>query len=216
MKDDHFFPERLLSKRNRFTVQEKESVLKAVLEHTEETREKSFRERMVSPSRIVVTTLGILLLAVPLVFLVLPSKKETFTPRGGKGASAVFSVRCIAKEKPGSCKKGSRIVFKIIPPIDKGYLSVFAKHRSSGTVIWYFPDSEGEVSLEVGKYLKEQTFIKAIGIGDEHAFGTYDVYGVFTDRALKRSEIRRLMNERAKKRRLNGRVEIVKRILKVK
>lgn len=211
-KEDHFFPARLLSKRNSVTVQEKEAVLKAVLDGVEHKRKQSFRERLVSPRGILVAFLGILLLAVPLVFMVLPNGKRTFTPKG-KEAPTFFDVRCIADKRPGPCKKGNKIIFKIVPPKNKHYLSVFSKHRSNGTVIWYFPGSEKEGSLEVEKYLRKDTFTRAIEIGDEHAVGTYDVYGIYTDRAVQRHEIRRLIDKKAEEGKPDDKAYIITRTL---
>ena len=214
LKEDRFFPARLLSKRNRATVQEKESVLKAVFEEIEQARGPSFRERLTSPRGIVVTVLAILLLTVPLVLLMSTDEKGTFTSKGSE-ASAFFDIRCLADKQPGPCREGDKIVFRVVPPINKPYLSVFAKHRSSGAVIWYFPGSDKEGSLDVGKYLKEDTFTTAIKIGAEHAVGLYDVYGIFTDRAMKRSEIRGLMEEKTKKGKSDERAKIFKRTLNI-
>ena len=201
MKKDSFFEARLLSERKQLTVQEKESILDAVVAEIGRGGERrslmSFLKNASIPVRVASAVAVLLLLAVPLmVVLSPPDTAGEFAARGGKGtARSNFSVSCLRAKHTGECQRGDKLVFRVTPPEDRPYFASFARHLPSQAVIWYFPDAETSESPLIGDISKDGVLSQGIKLGDEHAAGQYEIYGLFFRTPVRRKEIRELFGE---------------------
>ena len=92
------------------------------------------------------------------------------------------------------------------PVIRAVAIAAFAR-GSDGTVIWY--TTERALDLEAG------VLADAVVIGDEHAPGTYRVYGVFSQTALDRDGIKALFDDGGRVRPTPG-VDVVEKDLTIR
>lgn len=171
------FLSRLLAGRNRLGRLEKEQILERVLAETAPRRR----------SRWWFAALPAIAAVVALVLVVMPwqrgSERGELAARGAGTAFGAFKPACAR-----GCAAGDKIVFDFHGTTGYRYFAAFSQ-RADGTVLWYFPSSDTEVSID----LAQQTggvIQRGIVIGSEHSAGTYRVFGVFSNEPLSRAQIR--------------------------
>lgn len=168
---------RLLSGRNRLSRLEKEQILDSVLAETAPRRRARWWFAAVPAVAAAVAIV---------VVLALPSQHEPaeFTARGSGHALAAFEPTCA-----GGCVSGSKILFDVAGTEGYRYFAAFSQ-RSDGTVLWYFPSSDADTSIDLAQQAGSGVLDRGIVIGSEHPAGTYRMFGVFSTEPLSRQQIR--------------------------
>ena len=174
---DDYVPARLLSGRDRVGRIEKDAILADVLDGVASSSARATRWWWFALPAIAAAAL--------VAFLIIPRKTEEFTAKGSGEAAASFAPSCGAQP----CARGGKLLFDLHGTTGYAYFAAFAR-GSDGTVIWYTT----ERTLE----LKAGVLADAVVIGDEHAPGTYRVYGVFSHVPLGRDAIKALFDETGK------------------
>ena len=109
---------------------------------------------------------------------------DEFSARSGGDGGATLETIC----QPGpACESGSKLLLRVSNAAPEAkYLAAFSR-AEDGTVVWYFPNAEGDMSVNVtqGKWSEE-----AVVLGNEHAPGTYTVYGLLSDQPLTRDMVK--------------------------
>ena len=182
---------RLFSKEKRLTVQEEEAILNAVIAENKMHRRVGARSGGFRLLRVAVVGVALLLI-VPLAAILLPdgNDQETFTERGGEQAS--FAPQCIGTHRNNGCRIGETLVFRINAPLNRHYFAVFAVHKESEKLYWYYPSDEAGIGIEINRERKRGILTRGIRIGPEHRAGRYIVYGVFSENALNRAALRKM------------------------
>jgi hypothetical protein len=174
---------RLLSGRNRLSRLEKEQILDRVLGEVAPTRRRSRWWFAAMPA---------LAAAAVLLLVLVPWRSRhaaDFTARGASHAVGAFEPRCAH-----GCGAGDKLLFDLAGTTGYRYFAAFSQ-RGDGTVLWYFPTSDGATSLELGSELGSGVLDQSIVLGSEHAPGTYRVFGVFSTEPLTRAQIRERFDE---------------------
>jgi hypothetical protein len=191
---------RLLSRRNQLSRLEKEQVLERVLAGIGPGRGRR---------RTAWLAAGFGLAAAAALALVLPRLSpsqrpggETFTARGG-GEPAVFHAHCVETASPAEptasasgCRAGAKLVFEVSAGEPSRFFAAFAR-RGDGSVIWYFPDTAAGTSKDLSRDLVRGVLSTSIVLGPEHPPGDYEIYGVFSNRALDRVAVKALIGSNA-------------------
>jgi hypothetical protein len=71
------------------------------------------------------------------------------------------------------------------------YFAAFAR-SGSGTVIWYFPASASDHSIDLRERLHKGVLDQVVEIDAAYPSGAYEMYGVLSDTPLSRDEVRRM------------------------
>jgi hypothetical protein len=191
----HFY--RLYSGRRRLTIQEKESIIDSVIEKTLQKEPRRWWSWRLSSmgARVAFATGVALLMAAPVLWLTQQSEvTDEFTVRGSD-PKPMFSVTCPASGTSSACRRGDKLVFRLFAPDKTLFFSAFSRHEKSGAVVWYFPRTDRDKGISVSDTVKGDVVPEGIVIGDEHAAGVHEVFGVFSDHEVTRSDIRRLFEE---------------------
>lgn len=110
-----------------------------------------------------------------------------FASRGAAlGSAPEFRALCSAP-----CKQGGALAFELDAPGGPHYFAAFAR-RADGAIIWYLPDADAPSAL-VERDAKALVLSRGVQIGSEQPPGPYEIYGIFSSRALTRSEIKRAL-----------------------
>ncbi|NVB81734.1 MAG: hypothetical protein HOV81_25290 [Kofleriaceae bacterium] len=166
---------RLLAGRDRLSRLEKEHILDQVLAQTAPPRR----------TRWWLAAMPAVAAAVTILLVLAPWHREPeFAARGGNQAVGAFKPTCAH-----GCGTGDKIVFDLAGTTGYRYFAAFSQ-RADGTVLWYFPGSDADTSVELAQGLGSGVLDRGIVIGSEHPAGTYRVYGVFSTEPLSRKEIR--------------------------
>jgi hypothetical protein len=185
----HFY--RLYSGRRRLTIHEKESIIDSVIDKTLQKEPR----RWWWGARVAFATGVALLVAAPVLWLTQRSEvTDEFTARGSD-PKPVFSVTCPASGASSTCRPGDKLVFRLRASDKTLFFSAFSRHEKSGTVVWYFPKTDKDKSISVSDTVEGGVIPEGIAIGDEHAAGVHEVFGVFSDHEVTRSDIRKLFEE---------------------
>ena len=172
---DDYVPARLLSGRDRLGRIEKDAVLVSVLDGVAPPSARARRWWWFA--------LPALAAAAIVALLIIPrGKHDDFTAKGTGEAAASFAPTCGAEP----CARGGKLLFDLHGTTGYLYFAAFAR-GSDGTVIWY--------TTERALDLRSGVLADAIAIGDEHAPGTYRVYGVFSYAPLGRDQIKALFDD---------------------
>ena len=89
------------------------------------------------------------------------------------------------------CKQGGTLAFELDAPGGPHYFAAFAQ-RADGAIVWYLPDADAP-SQALSRDAKSLVLDRGVQIGSEQPPGSYEIYGVFSSRALTRSEIKRAL-----------------------
>ena len=194
MKNDLLHYYRLYSGKRQLTVQEKESILEAVIsEHRAAHRSSLFSLSWgaLRPWTKVLAAACLLLVAAPLIYLSLhrPAETDAYFARGEADTDALY-VQCREKSGAQGCNTGDVLLFKIHAVSSYRYFSAFSRHRKNGAVIWYYPATESGKSILIDAGGKSGVLTDGISVGAEHRPGTYDVFGILSARPLDRKAIR--------------------------
>jgi hypothetical protein len=195
---------RIYSERRSLTVQEHEKIFDTVFQKTTENEKISGWQFFLSPIRIAAALGMCLLLSISAIWLYgrerVTTDEENFGeyfPRGND-TRPLFTVFCADAKQAGICRRSDILVFKIRPPRNYRYFSSFTRHIESNAVVWYYPATEDGRSLFVqdsvtgeGELLRE-----GIVIGNDHALGEHEVWGIFSARALSWDDIRSLFDDK--------------------
>lgn len=187
-------PARLLAGRDRLGRVEKDAILGTVLAQTAAKRRATWW--FVLPA----------VAAAAIALLVLWPRshaEEEFGARGGGAPIAMFAPRCTEP-----CGHGGKLVFDLQGTTGYRYFAAFAR-GDDGNVIWYWTGKDLATALDRG--ILGETVV----IGDEHARGTYRVYGVFSQTALDREGIKALFDDGGHVRETAG-VAVVERELVIR
>jgi hypothetical protein len=188
LRSDRRLAARLLSKRPGLFVEEKEEVLERVLHAI--ARDPGKRERGMRTGRLgwAVAAFVLLLLAVPLTWWWSRGPEpEEFLSRGAPGSPFGFSLACAGKV--GACSRGAKLLFRLQVPEGRPYFSAFARGPEAA-VVWYFPGSGGEKSIDTSGCLRDGFLDVGIELGEEHPPGDYLVLGMFSSVSLEKQRIR--------------------------
>lgn len=174
--------ERLLAGRDAPSVTEKEELFERI--HARVQSEAGAR-------RWLVPALGAALsAAAAAVFaFLLPSAAPEFQARGGSVDAPVELQLSCGRE---ACRPGAKLSFSVRSAAG-GYFAAFAR-RGDGVIIWYFPDELGTTPA-VPASETSAVLARAIVLGPEHAAGSYEVFGVFTARALTQGELEQALGD---------------------
>jgi hypothetical protein len=195
---------RLLAGRDRLTQADKDAVLDRVMEAL--PPEQAERPGFFAPwLRWSLLGAVVLLLAAPVGYVLFGRAPDGFTARGGE-AKAAFTVWCAPEMSQGRCARGGKLVFRV-EPAKAGRFAALARSEA-GAIIWYFTDVD-LATLPANGLLDE-----GVVVGPEHVPGKYEVWGVFSDRPLGKSDIRDLLDPQSAKK-VSGQVEVVRQPLEV-
>ena len=204
MPQDRHEISRLLSGRPHLTVQEKEAVLDNVLQAVaaeSDATQPRFGRSLVARRAAVAAVLTVLL-AVPAVWWIVRSGASSgsgttaeFTPRGGD-SDGHFSLKCLSGERAAACKIGDTLTFQVTSTAEMPYFAAFARHLGDDLVIWYFPVGGGGSERPATDGTRHGILGKGIRIGADHPAGSYEVYGVFSDKPLSRDGVKALFGDR--------------------
>ncbi len=157
---------RLLSGRVGPSVQDKERIFEAVF------------KQITPPRRTWQIFAGVLATAAALtlgVFAASSPPQPEFGVRGS--ATENVGLRCVQGGQPSDCRSGSTLTFQLTVD-DKPFFAAFAR-TSDGSVIWYLPSIGARSARDVGG----QGFV--LGAAEP-----LEVFGLFTDRAMTRDELK--------------------------
>jgi hypothetical protein len=190
-----FTPSRLLAGRDRLGRIEKDAILANVLADVAPARKRAWWWFAVPAIAV----------AALVVLLVIPrGKDDEFTAKGHGEAAASFTPTCGASP----CSRGGKLLFDLHGTTGYRYFSAFGRD-AGGTVIWYLTARDLERSL------KDGILDESVVLGDEHAPGTYRVYGVLSQAPLDRDGIKALFDETGRVRPTAG-VEVVEQELVIR
>ena len=190
-----YTPSRLLAGRNRLGRIEKDAILEHVLAEVAPKRQRAWWW----------FALPAVAIAALAVFFVWPrAEDDAFTAKGGAQATASFAPTCGA----APCARGGKLLFDLQGTTGYRYFSAFAR-GGDGTVIWYATSRELATALQSG--VLDETVL----LGDEHAPGTYRVYGVFSQTPLDKDGIKALFDDAGRVRAAPG-VEVVEKELVIR
>ena len=184
---------RLLAGKNRLGRLEKEAVLDAVL-----PRRSSHKLRWIAIAMPALAAAALLLL-----WLVPRKHEDAFSARGGGGSVAAFAPTC-----NGACTRGGKLLFDLHGTTGYRAFAAFAK-APDASVIWYVDGRELAHALDRG------VLAEAIELGADLPAGCYRVFGVFSDRALSRDEIRALFDDEGRARAAPG-VAVIDKELEIR
>jgi hypothetical protein len=173
---------RLLSGRNRLSRLEKEQILEQVLGEAAPLKR----------SRWWFAVMPAVAAAALVLFVLLPGRGHDsgeFTARGEGHAAGAFKPTCAH-----GCSTGDKILFDVNGTVGYRYFAAFSR-RADGTVLWYFPASDADVSVDLVAQAGSGVLDRGIVIGNEHPAGTYRVFGVFSNEPLSRAQIRDRFDE---------------------
>lgn len=170
---------RLLAGRDRLSRLEKEQILDQVLAQTA-PRRRARRWFAAMPA---------VAAAVALVLVLAPKGEPEFAARGGREKVGAFKPACAH-----GCGAGDKIVFDLAGTTGYRYFAAFGQ-RADGTVLWYFPSSDTDTSVDLAQGLGSGVLDRGIVIGGEHSPGTYKVFGVFSTEPLARKDLRDRFDE---------------------
>lgn len=179
MSADRLIP-RLLARRDRLGRVEKAAILDSVLAGVAPRRRARWWIAIATPA--LVTAIS--------VFLIAPWRSQAprseFGSRGGTRAVASLHTVCAGA---GACARGHKLLFDLQGTMGYRYFAAFSK-RADGTVLWYFPALPEGVGIDLAIQTQDGVLDRGIILGEEHATGTYRVYGVFSRTPLTRQTIR--------------------------
>ena len=189
---DPFFDARLLARRNSVSVQEKEFVFEAVLQHTRGAEKQRRFGRLLSTSLRfrAAFALSVLLLFIPIWFVYYQAPGDEFRVKGEGLAPPFFSVFCLDSSGKTQCRKGGKLAFQLRPQYDGLYFSAFARRESDGMVYWYVPNSESGKSISLSGLGEDGLLPYGIRLDDTYAAGRYEVFGFLSNTPIDRHEIR--------------------------
>jgi len=201
---------RLLSGEPGPSIQEKEEMLRSILEQVCPAEEGAARGKRRGWSGVwswrwslaggaLAATLALLVVyGVPRY---LGTGNDEFVSRGGGSQKGLFKMVCVATHpdgaqispRPGSsCRRGDTLVFRLRPGADERYFSAAAL-GPNGLLIWYFP-SETRASLFIAEGGVSQ---HGIVLDVTHPAGRYRVFGVFSPEPLSREVLRATFEDHA-------------------
>lgn len=185
--------DRLLSGDPGPSVQEKETVLQAVLERS--------TEAPAGPGRALNLRLVTGLAAVACGLLVfgalwlwapdrIPVGQETgFATRGQADVKSAFEPLCrpvnAPKQVSSACRPGDLLAFRLSPPEGAAYFSAAAL-RADGLLIWYFPSASTSSSPTRDQGLAE----RGVMLGADHEPGPYRLFGAYSAKPLSQERFR--------------------------
>lgn len=172
---------RLLAKRDRLGRVEKDAILASLLADVSPRRRRSRWWLGLVPA--VAITIAVIMFG-PWRSQPAPTPPDVLAARGGAQAFTSFRATCA-----GACERGHKILFDLHGTSGYRYFAAFSK-RADGTVLWYFPSSPDDVSLDSTTQPRDGVLDRGIVLGDEHASGSYRIYGVFSRAPLTRELIR--------------------------
>lgn len=168
-----YTPSRLLAGRDRLGRVEKDAIFEQVLAE-------------VAPRRRAWWWFALPAFAVAALVLVLVwprTAADEFTAKGSGEAAASFTPSC-----GGPCTRGGKLLFDLQGTTGFRYFSAFAR-GADGNVIWYATGRDLSTALESG------VLDESVLLGDEHAPGTYRVFGVFSQTPLDREGVKALFDD---------------------
>jgi hypothetical protein len=165
---------RLLAGRDRLSRLEKEQILDQVLAQTAPRRR----------TRWWFAAMPAVAAAVTILLVLAPKREPEFAARGGSQAVGAFKPACAH-----GCGAGDKILFDLAGTAGYRYFAAFSQ-RADGTVLWYFPSSDTDKSVDLSQGLGSGVLDRGIVIGSEHPAGTYKVFGVFSTEPLSRKDLR--------------------------
>lgn len=191
--DDETKMDRLLGGENSLSQPEKEELFEGVYAEVEpsesgEDGEGEKQKTAFSWTSYAAVAAAILLITVaawgPLKELFMQSDSQ-FRARGT--SIATYETVCLdSNNQKSPCRIGDRLVFKVTAP-DFSHFAAFAKSEN-GLTIWYFPGEPSATSYKLANANKG-VIDKGIKLSSPHKSGTYRVWGIFSEKPLKRSEI---------------------------
>ncbi|MDQ3338842.1 MAG: hypothetical protein M4D80_27065 [Myxococcota bacterium] len=189
-----YTPSRLLAGRDRLGRIEKDAILANVLADVAPARKRAWWWFAVPAIAV----------AALVALLVIPrGKDDEFGVKGGGEAMASFTPTCGASP----CARGGKLLFDLHGTTGYRFFSAFGRDQG-GKVIWYVTGRELERALKNG--VLDETVL----LGDEHAAGTYRVYGVLSQTPLDRDGIKALFDDTGRVRATPG-VEVIEKELVV-
>jgi hypothetical protein len=187
-----YTPSRLLAGKDRLSRIEKDAILQNVLAETAPARKRAWWW----------FALPAVAAAAILIVLWPQGGGDDFTAKGGDAAVASFAPTCGA----APCARGGKLLFDLHGTTGYRFFSAFA-HGADGTVIWY------ATGRELANALQNGVLDETVLIGDEHAAGTYRVFGVFAQTPLDREGVKALFDETGRVREVPGVVVVEKELV---
>ncbi len=193
-----YFAARLLSQKNNETILEKELILKNVMQQLPQIDgARTELQTMHGFNRIrKLAAIGVVMAVCALgLFSWLRfsdrTEKPEFTAKGDGTSSSFFEVHCLNSDNHSGCVPGSRLTISFVRLAADSFFSAFAIRESDGLTIWMFPAQKNESSTAVSRQVK--TLPDAIVLDDLYPPGMYEIYGILSDHALTRLEIKSLV-----------------------
>ena len=181
---------RLFSGRRRLTVQEKESILDALLDAHAASVDVPQTRGWRYFAKAAALAAGLLLVAIPLAVVLTNKNSDSEFAERGDVIRPGFTLKCSDESNSAHCLKGGTLAFVLRAPASLPYFAAFALHEESEKVIWYFPAKSELPSILIESNSRKGVLKESIRIGEEHPVGQYKVFGVFSRKALFRENIR--------------------------
>jgi hypothetical protein len=164
---------------NKLSGHEHDKILDQVLRRAGKTSARSSLGWLAAPVAVAA--------ALALYLVTRPPPGDYVGTRGAPEPSAPrIELVCVGAELT-RCPAGSRLMFRISPTAEPGYLIAYAESRIDGSRIWYF-SAEGETPLVAKGSNNDVPLGRGIKLGTEHAAATYDVHIFVARRPLTQSE----------------------------
>lgn len=199
-KKDNLHMDRLLAQEKRILGPEKKQILENVLNAVETT--SSPKPMLVGFKWLIYgvpVSLGILTVVLwgLLGTSTNPSstpKDEAFTPKGGDGRP-LLAVAC-GTDGTTNCHREDSLAFQLRPPKGINHVAIFAQNKKTGTIIWYYPKTENEHSLNIEhKDTTNNWLHSGVLIGDEHSPGIHEVTAVYSASPMTRGNVRAIFEQ---------------------
>ncbi len=197
---------RLLAGKDQPSRLEKEAILAEVLAGLEEPRAR--------PRFGLGWVLAPALSAAAALFLWVNAAKE---PELVARGAASFQTLCAAAARPellvpsAHCPRGAQLAFRAGPSPAEPFFAAVARD-ARGNVLWYVPNTEDGLSVDLRAGRRDGVVALAALLGPEHEAEHYEIYGVYSAKALDRAAIRAVLEASMKGAQTPG-ATVVKRSL---
>ena len=169
-----YTPSRLLAGRDRLGRIEKDAIFANVLAEVAPAPKRAWWW-FALPA---VVAAAILIIAWP------RGKADEFTAKGTGDITASFAPTCGG----APCARGGKLLLDLHGTTGYRYFTAFAR-GADGTVIWY------ATARDLASALHDGVLDETVLLGDEHAAGTYRVFGVFAQTPLDREGVKALFDD---------------------
>ena len=197
---DPFFDTRLLSRCDSPSIQEKELVLESVLLEKRKQEKQGVMKHFFADflrSR-VAGTIIVMLFLIPFGLFFFFSGQEDEFRRKGDDDAPFFSVTCFDSDGQTSCRRGTKLAFRLHRSSfskDNLYFAAFNKSEADDTIYWCFPSDKTGESISIKGIEADGILPRGVLLNDSYKLGEYQTFGILSDAPLNRQQIRAIFDD---------------------